>query len=439
MVGLSDKKFHFSLILHLYLGMKKALFFCLFLLSCLTIWSQTSKGNAYNKQDTVFLEKLMQSKPELFKHILTYPDSFQVQIVYTQINRDAKNKPSFKEYAYHLGKQYFYPASTVKMPIAFLALQKLKDLDIKGLDRNTTMVTDSAYPGQTMVYNQPNSIDGRATIENYVKQIFLVSDNDAFNRLYEFLGQEYIQQLLIQKGYPEMAIRHRLDVSMTADQNRATNPILFYDSSSKPIYQQAAQYSKAIFPKKSIQMGKGFYKNGQLINSPFDFSEKNNVPLINQHHILQSVLFPESVNKKQRFQWQTGVDSFVLRWMSSFPRESRFPNYDTGHYWDTYCKFLLYGSEKVTIPSSVRIFNKVGDAYGFLTDIAYVVDFDNHVEFLVSATISCNSDGIYNDDKYDYDRIGYPFLKNLGQLLLDYEKTRERRFLPDLSKFQMIR
>jgi hypothetical protein len=186
-------------------------------------------------------------------------------------------------------------------------------------------------------------------------------------------------------------------------------------------------------------MGKGFYKNGQLINSPFDFSEKNNVPLIDQHHILQSVLFPESVNKKQRFQWQTGVDSFVLRWMSSFPRESRFPNYDTAHYWDTYCKFLLYGSEKVTVPSSVRIFNKVGDAYGFLTDIAYVVDFDNHVEFLVSATISCNSDGIYNDDKYDYERIGYPFLKNLGQLLLDYEKTRERKFQPDLSKFQMIR
>jgi hypothetical protein len=419
--------------------MNKALLWILLLLFQSNSWSQPTKSKTMGKTDTVFLEQLMQTKPALFQHILTNRDSLNVQIVYTQINRDAKNKPSFKEFHFNLGKQYFYPASTVKMPIALLALEKLQTLGIKGLDKQTTMVTDSSYPGQTMVYNQPNSIDGRATIENYVKQIFLVSDNDAFNRLYEFLGQAYIQQQLTQKGYPEMAIRHRLDVSMTADQNRATNPILFYDSSSKLIHQQAAQYSKAIFPKKTIQMGKGFYKNGQLINSPFDFSEKNNVPLIDQHHILQSVLFPESVNKKQRFQWQTGVDSFVLRWMSSFPRESRFPNYDTAHYWDTYCKFLLYGSEKVTVPSSVRIFNKVGDAYGFLTDIAYVVDFDNHVEFLVSATISCNSDGIYNDDKYDYERIGYPFLKNLGQLLLDYEKTRERKFQPDLSKFQMIR
>lgn len=419
--------------------MKKALFSILLLQICLVNWSQSNQGNKTHQIDTIFLEKLMHSKPTLFKHILAYPDSFQVQIVYTQINRDAKNKPSFKDFTYHLGKQYFYPASTVKMPIAFLALEKLKDLDIKGLDKNSTMVTDSAYSGQTLVYNQPNSKDGRATIENYIKQIFLVSDNDAYNRLYEFLGQATIQEKLIKKGYPEMAIRHRLDVSMTADQNRATNPILFYDTSSNLIYQQAAQFSNAVFPKKSILMGKGFYKNGQLSNSPFDFSEKNNVPLIDQHHILQTVIFPEAVKQKHRFQWERGVDSFVLRWMSSYPRESSYPNYDSTHYWDAYCKFLLYGSEKGSLPSGIRIFNKVGDAYGFLTDIAYIVDFDNKVEFLLSATISCNSDGIYNDDKYDYDRIGYPFLKNLGQLVLDYEKTRERKFQPDLSRFQFQR
>lgn len=402
-------------------------------------WSQKSKGRLSSDTDTVFLEKLMQSKPELFQHILDYPDSFQVQILYTQINRDANNKPSFKDYSYHLGKSYFYPASTVKMPIAFLALEKLQQLGIKGLDKQTTMVIDSAYPGQSLVYNQPNSFDGRATIENYVKQIFLVSDNDAFNRLYEFLGQAYIQEALTKKGYPQMAIRHRLDVSMTAQQNRATNPIVFYDTSSQLIFQQAAQFSKADFPKKNIQLGKGYYKNGQLINSPFDFSEKNNVPLKDQHRIIQSVLFPASVKQKQRFHWQTGIDSFVLRWMSAYPRESSFPNYDSTHYWDAYCKFLLHGSEKGPLPAGIRIFNKVGDAYGFLTDIAYIVDFDNHVEFLLSATISCNSDGIYNDDKYDYERIGYPFLKHLGKLVLDFERTRERKYSPNLSKFQFQR
>jgi hypothetical protein len=419
--------------------MRKTVFTLLYLLGSWNSWSQTTKSALKGNADTVFLEQLMQTKPALFNHILENRDSFNVQIVYTQINKDAKNKPSFKEYYFNLGKKYFYPASTVKMPIAFLALEKLQELGIKGLDKNSTMVTDSGFLGQTMVFNQPNSKDGRATIENYIKQIFLVSDNDAFNRLYEFLGQDYIQQKLKQKGYPEMAIRHRLDVAMNQDQNKATNPIVFYDSAATIIYQQPMHFSKTQFAQKSILMGKGFYKNGQLINTPFDFSEKNAVPLLDQHHILQSVLFPEWVNKKQRFQWQLGADSFVLRWMSALPKESDFPNYDSTHYWDAYCKFLLYGSEKGTLPEGIRIFNKVGDAYGFLTDIAYVVDFENKTEFLLSATISCNSDGIYNDNLYDYDRIGYPFLKHLGKLILDYERTRERKFSPDLNKYHFIR
>ncbi|MFX4813573.1 serine hydrolase, partial [Acinetobacter baumannii] len=84
---------------------------------------------------------------------------------------------------------------------------------------------DSAYALQDHVYNQPNAADGRPTIENYIKQIFLVSDNDAFNRLYEFLGQDYIQQKLKEKGYPDAVIRHRLQLSRTPDHNANTNPV----------------------------------------------------------------------------------------------------------------------------------------------------------------------------------------------------------------------
>ena len=65
--------------------------------------------------------------------------------------------------------------------------------------------------------------------------------------------------------------------------------------------------------------------------------------------------------------------------------------------------------------------------------MAYVADFENNVEFMVSATIYCNEDGILNDDKYDYDKIGFPFMKNLGVALHQYELSRKRNFKPDLS------
>ena len=94
--------------------------------------------------------------------------------------------------------------------------------------------------------------------------------------------------------------------------------------------------------------------------------------------------------------------------------------------------------KRMTSPRISRIFNKEGDAYGFLTDIAYIVDFKNNVEFMLSATIYCNQDGILNDDKYDYETIGLPFMKNLGRLIYDYELKRERLVKPDLSTFKLV-
>lgn len=398
----------------------------------------TSAQKKQTAIDSLLLKSLLTAHPEYFQKILEQPDSFPVQIMYTRINRDKHNKPQFTEFSYHLNnRQYFYPASTVKMPIALLALEKLRELNIPGLDRNSTLVTDSAANGQDAVYTHPQAEDSRPTVAHYIKQIFLVSDNDAFNRLYEFLGQEYIHRKLAEKGYPDMVIRHRLNVYRTPEQNRYTNPVSFYDTSGQLLYSQPGQYSKVVFPKRNDRLGIGYNQNGTLVKEPFDFSEKNRVYLQDQHHILQSILFPEAFRTKNRFQLEKEDYDFVRHWMSAYPRESKFPYYDSAQYWDAYCKFLLHGSEKGTLPEHIRIFNKVGDAYGFLTDITYVVDFQNKVEFLLSATIACNSDGIFNDDKYDYDTIGYPFMKHLGRVIYDYELGRKRKYLPDLSRFQI--
>ena len=79
----------------------------------------------------------------------------------------------------------------------------------------------------------------------------------------------------------------------------------------------------------------------------------------------------------------------------------------------------------------------MGWAYGFLTDASYVVDFKNKVEYMLSATIYVNSDEVLNDDKYDYDTIGYPFLYQLGQTIYKYELQRSRKYTPDLSAFKV--
>ncbi len=396
----------------------------LFFLTFILFFTIMANGQVFDTRSP--LHQAFNNNPQWFSRIASNPDSFRVQIIYTQINRNKKNKPSFKEFSYRLNNQeYFYPASTVKMPIALLALEKINELGIKGLTRNSIMITDSASASQDHVYNQPNANDGAPTIENYIKQIFLVSDNDAFNRLYEFLGQEYIQRKLKEKGYPDVIIRHRLQVNRTVEQQAITNPVKFYDTAGNLIYEQPWFKSNAVFETTNVMLGKGYMKNGKLINQPFSFLNKNRIYLQDLHHILQSVIFPEQFPRKKRFNLTEDDYAFVKKYMSIYPRESESPSYDSSYYYDTYCKFLLQGSERKTLYPNVKIYNKVGDAYGFLLDIAYITDPSNNIEFMLSAVISCNTDGIYNDDQYEYDAIGFPFMRDLGIAIYQQELQRK--------------
>lgn len=45
-----------------------------------------------------------------------------------------------------------------------------------------------------------------------------------------------------------------------------------------------------------------------------------------------------------------------------------------------------------------------------------------------------NRDGILNDDKYEYDEVGYPFFKEVGEIIYQYELGRKRPGMADLSK-----
>jgi len=383
-----------------------------------------------------FLVSLLEKYPQYFDSIIKQQKDLNVQIIYSQINRGANGIPGLQHYYYNVNPaRYFYPASTVKLPVVLLALQKLNELKGKGINMNTTMLTEAAYSGQTAVFNDPASSDGSPSIAQYIKKILMVSDNDAFNRLYEFLGQDYINKELNRKGYKDVRILHRLDIFLTEEENRHTNPVKFIDGAGKLLYSQDEQInSKTYLPRKDI-LGKAFYKGGELINGPMDFSKKNRISLEDLHNILISIVFPEKVKSSQRFGITEEDRNFVLKYMSQYPSESIYPPYsaDTSSYWPAYCKFLLLGAAKEKPPEHIRVFNKSGDAYGHLIDMAYVADYKNKIEFFVSALIYCNSDGILNDDKYDYATVGLPFMKNLGKVIYDYELKRNYKTKPDLS------
>lgn len=413
---------------------RSVLIACCAIVTCLTMLSACSRPASWSGS----VEVLLQSQPEHFGTVMQDPGKYRVQIIYTQIDRDEANKPTFTSFTYRLTPdEYFYPASTVKLPTALLALEKLNGLD--SVDRDTVMLTDTSAAFQLPATTDETSPTGLPSVGHYTRKILLVSDNDAFNRLYEFLGQEPLNERMHEKGFNGTRIMHRLEVALTVEENRLTNPVRFVDG-DKVIYAQGPQYSSKTYVHGSpIMLGKAEVVGESLLQRPKDFAEKNAFPLQDQHDVLQILIFPESVDPGRRFNLTDDDYRFVYRNMSTYPGDSGIPAYsDAEEYPDGYVKFLMFGGNATSIPQNLRIFNKVGDAYGFLTDAAYIVDLENNVEFILAATIYTNANETFNDNNYEYEDIGLPFLRDLGQSIYEIELSRERMHVPDLSRFKNL-
>lgn len=351
------------------------------------------------------LETVLKSDNPKIRHVVDNIEQHEVQIIYTRIER-GPDGVVFEDFEYGVDdRKYFYPASTVKMPFALLALEKLGH--------------DSRFDRKTPVH-----VEGEAlvtTMEAEVRKVFAVSDNEAANRLFEYLGQDYIQSALKAKGLGAVRLSHRLSAPDSG--NIATRPLVFEPPGGTAVTIPGTVNAPLVpLQLDRIKKGKGFYRDGELVQEPMDFSEKNYLPVHTLHHIMKRVIFPSAFTEQQQFQLSGSDREFVLESMSALPVEA---GYDPIEYPDGHVKFLMFGDTKAKIPPNIRIFNKVGNAYGYLTDCAYIKDETNGVEFMVTATIHVNENQIFNDDEYEYDQLGLPFLAELGRQIYQLELERK--------------
>lgn len=391
---------------------------------------------ACQTNEPVLFEEGLENYPTL-KKVLRDTSKYQVQILYTQIDRNEHGNPLFTDYSFNLNdNHYFYPASTVKLPIALLALEWLEEQNIEGLTLGTTMLTDSVRPSQLPAFSDTTSQNGFPSIGHYIKKILLVSDNDASNRLFELIGMDYINHKLREKGLLNSVITQRLSFPISPEENRHFNPVRFVDKSGKILLELPARQSDSVYVVPgNPKIGQAFYSNDSLIQGGMDFSYKNKFVLSDLHGVVKRIIFPEAFVGIERFNLNEEHRNFVLKYMSMLPRESDFPKYDTKEYYDSYSKFFKFGADKSAIPSRFRIFNKTGWSYGFLIDGSYFVDFESGVEFFVSAVVYVNEDQILNDDKYETDEVGLPFFAELGDYLYQRELKRKKMIPADLSRF----
>jgi hypothetical protein len=406
--------------------MKKSLFYCTLLLLVIS-------NNLTAQWPTPFNAILPSIQDSITKKVLASPNTYRFQLVYTTIDRDKNGVPHFTNYTLHAdAENYFNPASMVKMPLAFLAMEKLYELNQPGVNKFTTMQFDSNYQRQVPMTADSSAQNKKPSIAHFIKRAFLISENDPYNRLYQFVGQGPTNQKLIAKGYTSTKITRQF-MGYTEDQNRHTNGINFVDEKGLPILKLAPQYNKDSFQFGApILIGDAHWNSkDEVVKTPFDFTRHNNISLVDMQKMLQAVLFPASVPKQNRFNMTEADRLFLLQYLSQYPSETDYPKYDSTHFYDSYVKFFFQDSTHA-MPKHIRVFNKVGWAYGFLTDVSYVLDTKNNIDYMLSATIYVNSDGVVNDSKYDEETVGFPFLNQIGNAFYEYELKRPRQHQPKL-------
>lgn len=395
---------------------RKSLIIGLMMLYCSDVFSQTN----------FTFDSIINKKP-ILKTVFDNHQKYKIQVIYTQINRDANNNPSFKNYTYQLdSSNYFYCASLVKLPCAILALEKTKQLRVFS---NTIMFTDSANGCQRSVKKDTTSINGYPSIAQYIKRMALVSDNVAYGRVYEFLGVDYIHNRLAELGYKNARIVNRFDGGCKGTEHTTTNPVIFYDNSLKPLIKLDQQTSSKIYahPLGVVKIGKAYINsNNKKINEPKDFTFMNYLPLSNIHSMLQRLIFNNDLPLETRFDVIEEDRAFLINQLTLYPRQSTHPTYNTKTYFDSYKKYFIYGdSKKPIVNDDLKITNIVGQSYGFMVDCAYIQNKKENVEFMLSAVIYTNENETINDGKYEYNTVALPFLAELGRQVYAFELKRK--------------
>jgi hypothetical protein len=149
-----------------------------------------------------------------------------------------------------------------------------------------------------------------------------------------------------------------------------------------------------------------------------DFSTKNRAPLGELQAALAMLVDPRLVAEGAKgFDLSEANRRFLLQTAMERPEDSANPRYEDKSIVAERFKFLLRGLKRHVREDEIVYANKIGRAYGFSTENAFVAHEGRGVGFLFAATIYTNRDGILNDDKYEYAEVADPFFEELGDLL----------------------
>lgn len=313
-------------------------------------------------------------------------------------------------------QQYFYPASAIKLCGAVAALLHLNEHNrVHGtaLGLDSTLRVEPRFAGDRLVdADASNVVDGRLTVRHALRKLLLVSDNAAYNHCFDLCGQQGLNAAMWRGGFASVRLWHRLSEARGPDEHVVTRAV---QVGATTFAARPAAAKLANDGWRELDVGSAFVDGDQRIAAPMSFAQKNAIVLADLQDVLVEVVRPEIDTGKRGFpELTTAQRQFLVTTMGEYPRESANPRYDPKVHPDHAVKFVLRGVRTAVPQEHLRVHDKIGRAYGFSVENAWIEDTRTGVGFFLAIVLYTNDDGVLNDDRYEYETVADPFLDAVG-------------------------
>jgi hypothetical protein len=369
------------------------------------------------------LTPALEAEGKSFTPILATPENYRAQILVAEVITNRNGSVAIRRSGYRVDAEYYYPASTVKLCASVAALQLIEELQNQHQTPDLLEVPleiAPLFPGDLPQTNDPSNLAGGViTVGQEIREIALVSDNQAFNRLFDLVGHAELNRRMHALGLSSVVLNHRLSETRTIPDMFASAAVAFRLPDREPIGVPARRSELRLTNSAAhLTVGTGYWQGQQLVNSPMEFHRRNGISIVDLQNLLIKVVRPDINLGTPPLKLTAAHREMLVQAMTIYPRESKNPVYPAERYPDDYSKFMLPGMRRV-FPSTVAgervdVTGKLGRAYGFSIDNSYVRNPCNGRAVFVTAVLYTNSDGILNDDKYDYAAEADPFFADLG-------------------------
>lgn len=351
-------------------------------------------------------------KNDFLKEIIKDKEDYEIQILLTKIDQ-YNSKVDFQEYKYQLDdNKYFYPASTIKLPIVVLTLKKINELRSKGSEITLKSKITLNYKDD---YSELVIRDSITSFQNLIADVFLVSDNSASNILIDFIGYNYFNHEMENAGFDKTYLNHKFNpdpyVNSTWQISDLDNNIISSINDNQKII-------KADEKTNGLEKGERRYFKGEILDESLNFSEKNRSSITDMHNLIKYIFYPEIFDSTNTFNLNVEDYDFLRYWMSRFTYEDIGEKFiGDENFFETYNKFFIHGDEQSVSNEQIRVYNKIGQAYGTSIDNGLIKNYQDNVEFILTATIYTNKNKVINDNLYEYDDLAVPFLAKLSRAI----------------------